>query len=68
MPIAAVEEGDQIVIDIENRKIDLDVDPEVVAARLAKWIAPAARYKVGVFAKYVRLVSSASEGAVTSEF
>ena len=67
-PIAAVEEGDQITIDIENRKINLDVDPTVVAARLAKWTAPAPRYRVGVFAKYVRLVSSASEGAVTSEF
>ena len=67
-PIAAVEEGDQITIDIENCKIDLDVDPAVVAARLAKWAAPAVKYKVGVFAKYVRLVSSASEGAVTSEF
>ena len=67
-PIAAVEEGDQITIDIENCKINLDVDPAVVAARLSKWKAPAQRYKVGVFAKYVRLVSSASEGAVTSEF
>ena len=67
-PIAAVEEGDQIMIDIENCKINLDVDPAVVAARLAKWSAPAVKYKVGVFAKYVRLVSSASEGAVTSEF
>ena len=67
-PIAAVEEGDRITIDIENCKIELDVDPAVVAARLAKWTAPAPRYKVGVFAKYVKLVSSASEGAVTSEF
>ncbi len=67
-PIAVVEEGDEIAIDIENAKIELNVAPEVVAARLAKWTRPAEKYKVGVFAKYVKLVSSASEGAVTSEF
>jgi len=67
-PIAIVEEGDQISIDIENAKIDLDVAPAVIAERLTRWTAPAPKYKVGVFAKYVKLVSSASEGAVTSEF
>ena len=67
-PIAIVEEGDQISIDIENAKIDLDVAPAVIAERLNRWTAPAPKYKVGVFAKYVKLVSSASEGAVTSEF
>jgi dihydroxy-acid dehydratase len=65
-PIAAVEEGDIIAIDIENRSIDLEVPADVVAARLAKWTAPAPKYREGVFAKYCALVGSASEGAVTS--
>ena len=65
-PIAAVEEGDIINIDIEKRIIDLEVAPEVVAERLSKWKAPAVKYESGVFAKYVALVGSAAEGAVTS--
>jgi len=64
-PIAIVEEGDIINLDIANRVIDLEVPPEIVARRLAHWKAPAARYKTGVFAKYVKLVSSAAQGAVT---
>ena len=66
-PIAAVEEGDTINLDIEKRVIDLEVAPEVVKQRLSKWKAPEPRYRSGVFAKYVALVSSASEGAVTSQ-
>ena len=65
-PIAAVEEGDIINIDIEKRIIDLEVAPEVVKDRLSKWKAPAVKYESGVFAKYVALVGSAAEGAVTS--
>jgi dihydroxy-acid dehydratase len=65
-PIAAVEEGDTIHLDIEKRTIDIDVAPEVLRERLKKWKAPEPRYKWGVFAKYVALVGSASEGAVTS--
>jgi dihydroxy-acid dehydratase len=64
-PIAIVEEGDIINLDIAKRIIDLEVSPEVVATRLAQWKAPAARYKTGVFAKYVKLVSSAAIGAIT---
>jgi dihydroxy-acid dehydratase len=64
-PIAIVEEGDIINLDIANRVIDLEVPPEIVAKRLAQWKAPAARYKTGVFAKYVKLVSSAAQGAIT---
>lgn len=64
-PIAAVEEGDIINLDIRNRKIDLEIPPDVLAARLKKWKAPEPRYRTGVFAKYVALVGSASEGAVT---
>jgi dihydroxy-acid dehydratase len=65
-PIAAVEEGDIINIDIEKRIIDLEVAPDVVRDRLSRWKAPAPRYDSGVFAKYVALVGSAAEGAVTS--
>ncbi len=65
-PIAALVEGDTVVIDIAQRKIDIEVAPEILAKRLAGWKAPAARYRSGVFAKYSALVSSASDGAVTS--
>jgi dihydroxy-acid dehydratase len=65
-PIAAVQEGDTIHIDIEHRRIDLEVPAETVKQRLAAWTAPPPRYRAGVFAKYCALVSSASEGAVTS--
>jgi len=64
-PIAAVREGDTIVFDIEGRRLDLEVPAEEIASRLKSWTAPAPRYAHGVFAKYARLVSSASEGAVT---
>ena len=65
-PIAAVQEGDIIKIDIEKRTIELEVAPEVIEERLKRWTAPAPKYKTGVFAKYIALVSSAAEGAVTS--
>jgi dihydroxy-acid dehydratase len=64
-PLAALQEGDSIVIDIEGRRLDVELAPEEIAARLARWTEPAPRYKSGVFAKYAALVSSASEGAVT---
>jgi dihydroxy-acid dehydratase len=65
-PIAAVREGDQITIDIENASIDLDVPVAEVAERLKQVVTPEPRYKTGVFAKYTRLVGSAARGAVTS--
>jgi dihydroxy-acid dehydratase len=64
-PIAAVQEGDQITIDAGRNAIDLDIDPAELQRRLAAWKAPAPHYTTGVFAKYWKLVSSASEGAVT---
>ena len=64
-PIAALQEGDQIVFDIENRKLEVELSDEEIARRLAAWTAPEPHYKTGVFAKYVALVSSAAEGAVT---
>jgi dihydroxy-acid dehydratase len=67
-PIAAVEEGDPVSIDVVARQINLEIPPEKIAERLARWKAPAPRYATGVFAKYCALVASASEGAVTSKF
>jgi dihydroxy-acid dehydratase len=64
-PIAAVREGDTIEIDIEKRTINLEIPAEELASRLREWKAPAPHYKTGVFAKYVAMVSSAAEGAVT---
>jgi dihydroxy-acid dehydratase len=64
-PIAAVREGDSIVIDVENRRLDLEVGDVEIKNRLTAWTAPPPNYTSGVFAKYARLVSSASEGAVT---
>jgi dihydroxy-acid dehydratase len=65
-PIAAVEEGDTISLDIQKRTIDLEVPQSTLKERLAKWKTPAPRYSTGVFAKYVALVGSASEGALTT--
>ena len=64
-PIALVEEGDQVMIDVDARRVDLDVPAEALADRRAAWRAPAPRYARGVLAKYAALVSSASNGAVT---
>ena len=64
-PIAAVEEGDIIDINIEARSINLEVAPEVISERMKRWSPPAPRYETGVFAKYIATVSSAAEGAVT---
>jgi dihydroxy-acid dehydratase len=65
-PIAAVRDGDIIVIDVNKRQINLEISVEEIERRLANWRAPAPRYTTGVFAKYAALVSSASEGAITS--
>jgi len=64
-PIALVEEGDEVAIDVEARRIDLNVPEHELAKRRASWKAPSPRYETGALAKYARLVGSASEGAVT---
>lgn len=64
-PIAAVEDGDIITIDAEQNVLSVDLSDAEIAARLSKWQAPAATYTKGVLAKYVKLVHSASEGAIT---
>ena len=65
-PIGLVEEGDEIVVDVEARRLDLNVDEAVLAERRSRWQAPPPRYLGGVMAKYAAQVSSASEGAVTT--
>jgi dihydroxy-acid dehydratase len=64
-PIAAVREGDIITIDVEGRRLHIDVSDEELRARLQEWKPPAPRDASGVMAKYARLVSCASVGAVT---
>ncbi|HLM34207.1 MAG TPA: dihydroxy-acid dehydratase [Gaiellaceae bacterium] len=64
-PLAAVREGDTVVVDVERRVLELEVAPEEVARRLVDWSPPPPRYQTGVFAKYAALVGSASEGATT---
>ena len=61
-PIALVRDGDTITLDVDKRRLDVDAD---LIARRGELAIPEPRYKTGVFAKYVKLVASASEGAVT---
>ncbi len=65
-PIAVVRDGDPILFDERNRKLQLEVSDAEIESRLAAWRAPEPRFASGVMAKYARLVSSASTGAVTS--
>ncbi|HEY9785417.1 MAG TPA: dihydroxy-acid dehydratase [Candidatus Obscuribacterales bacterium] len=62
-PIAHVQDGDLIEIDVTTRSVNVKAD---LSARQSKWSPPEPAYKTGVFAKYARLVSSASDGAVTN--
>ena len=65
-PIAVVEEGDSIVIDVDRGALDLNVPGDEIARRFQRWSPPAPRYRGGVMAKYAAMVGSASEGAVTT--
>jgi dihydroxy-acid dehydratase len=64
-PIGLVKDGDRITIDVAQRRIDLAVDAAELARRRSAWRSPEPRYRTGALAKYAKLVSSASEGAVT---
>src|SRR5579875_2946799 len=64
-PLAALRDGDVIVIDVEKRRIDVEISQSELEARLRAWKPPAPRYTSGVFAKYAALVASASDGAIT---
>src|SRR5829696_6715418 len=64
-PLAALREGDVVVIDVERRQLFVELDPSELEARLAEWTRPTPRYASGALAKYAALVSSASLGAIT---
>ena len=64
-PLALVREGDSITIDAGNRQLAINISEQELAGRRTQWRAPAPRYTSGVLAKYARLVSSSSQGAVT---
>ena len=64
-PIAVVQEGDAITVDANRGVLNVDLSDEEIAKRLKAWKPREPRYKVGVIAKYCKLVSSASEGAIT---
>lgn len=63
-PIALIEDGDMITIDIPHRKLELEVSDEVLAKRKAAWKRPEPKIKTGYLARYARLTTSASTGAV----
>ncbi|MPZ19649.1 MAG: dihydroxy-acid dehydratase [Luteitalea sp.] len=65
-PIAALRDGDVVSLDADQRTIGVELSDQEIKARLAQWTPPPPRYTSGVLAKYARLVSSASHGAVTS--
>ncbi|MCP9484495.1 MAG: dihydroxy-acid dehydratase [Gaiellaceae bacterium MAG52_C11] len=64
-PLAALEEGDIVVIDVAGRELRVELTEDELERRLEAWLPPVPRYTSGVLAKYAALVSSASEGAVT---
>jgi dihydroxy-acid dehydratase len=64
-PLALVHEGDGVTIDAAKRVVEFHVDPDEIERRRLAWVAPKPRYTAGVLAKYAKLVSSASRGAVT---
>jgi dihydroxy-acid dehydratase len=65
-PIALINDGDRILLDIPGRKLDLLVDDAVLTARRAEWVAPEPKIKTGWLARYAKVVTSAYTGAVTS--
>ena len=65
-PIALVRDGDTIALDVEGRELNVRISDEELTRRRQEWRAPPPRYNYGVMAKYAKLVSSASRGAVTT--
>jgi dihydroxy-acid dehydratase len=63
-PIAALQEGDTITIDVDTRELRVELSNDELEARVRDWTPPPPRYETGVLARYAKLVSSASEGAV----
>ncbi len=67
-PLAALRDGDVIVVDVARRRLDVELPDEELKRRLDGWTSPPPRYEGGVFAKYAASVASASDGAVTRPF
>lgn len=63
-PLAIVNEGDRVSIDLGKRSIHLHVSDSEIQSRLSKWKAPPLKYNSGVLGKYAKLVKSASVGAI----
>jgi dihydroxy-acid dehydratase len=63
--IAAVAEGDTVTLDVEKRRLDVDLSDEEIAKRIAAYVSPPPKYTRGVLAKYSKLVGSAADGALT---
>jgi dihydroxy-acid dehydratase len=63
-PLALLQDGDIVVIDVDRRTVDVELSEEELARRRAAWTPPPPKYPHGLFAKYARLVSSAAQGAV----
>jgi dihydroxy-acid dehydratase len=63
--LAVIEDGDEILIDAENNRLELIVDESIISQRLSNWKQPKPRYTKGVLAKYAKLAQSASRGAIT---
>ena len=66
-PIAVVQDGDVLVIDVAQRRLDVELAPEVLQSRLSAWRPAPSRAASGVLSKYARLVGDASHGAITTE-
>ena len=64
-PIAALREGDIVVLDVEKRELNVELTDDEIAERMRGWTPPPPNYTTGVLAKYAALVQSASEGAIT---
>jgi len=64
-PIAAVRDGDMILFDVNQRKLEAEISDQEIRRRMSAWKPPQPRYPTGVFAKYAALVLSAAEGAIT---
>jgi dihydroxy-acid dehydratase len=65
-PLAALHDGDVITIDVDARRVDVDVSDAQMVERLRGWTPPPARYRYGALAKYAAMVGTASRGALTS--
>ena len=64
-PIASLRDGDIVVFDVASRRLDVEITATERAERMKDWTPPPPQFTVGVMAKYAKLVSTASEGAVT---